>query len=493
MVMKYKLITILSFSALLTGCSFFSPEYKKPNIEAPSSWSSQGAGTHTEQTNLPDLTWWKKFNDPQLDKLIENALKNNNNIQVAMGNIIQAQASLQKVNYSWLPTVDIGGSAFTGKAFNTNFDNTSGNVLIDKLDPGNSPEISGYNVGIASSYNLNIMRQLKMGNIADLNLALSDQAKNAARLAIISQVSGNYFSFLGLQKQLMLQQQLLTDAKSTRKYMKIQYANGSVSSIRLAGINQFIAILQSQIPSLKNKLTQVQNALRILTNRNPGKIITKNNFDNIQTSGIIPVNLPSEVLKSRPDVAIAEYQLQMSNEDIGATASKFFPSISLTGLLGHATVQLANLFTLGAAFGGVSLGAAVPIFNMGIFADIKKSKGAYYSAHYHYVETVRNAFMEVDNGLSQNSTVNQTYEQHKIAFESAKEQYLLATIMYQQGSISYMETLIAKMNTDYARSELNKYKMQQMDSIVNLYDVLGGGYNVNNYIEFKKFNDEHDA
>ena len=491
--MKYKLITILSFSALLTGCSFFSPEYKKPNINAPSSWNSQDIGTHTEQTSLPDLAWWKKFNDPQLNTLIEDALKNNNNIHVAMGNILQAQASLQKSNYSWLPTAGIGGSAFTGKTFGTSYTNNSGNPFLDNLNPGSSPEVSGYNIGFVPSYSLNIMRQIKMGNLADLNLALRLQAKNAVRLAMISQVTGSYFSFLGLQKQLKLQQQLLTDAKNTRKYIGIQYRNGSASSIRLAGINQFIATLQSQIPSLENKLTQVQNALRILTDKNPGKIITHNNFDNIQTTDIIPVNLPSEVLKSRPDVAIAEYQLQMSNEEIAVAASQFFPSISLTGLLGHASVHLASLFTFGTSFWGASLGAAVPVFDMGIFADIKKSKGGYYSAYYHYIETVRTAFMQVDNGLSKNSTINQSYAQHKIAFENAVEQYRLSKIMYQQGSISYMETLIAKMNTDYARSELNKYKMQQMDSIVNLYDVLGGGYNVGNNMDFKKFNDAHDV
>jgi len=491
--MKYKIISIATLGIMLSGCSFFSPEYKKPNINAPINWESQDIETLTGESSLPDLAWWEKFNDPQLNILINDGLKNNNNIQMAMGNILQAQASIEKSNYSWLPTVGIGGTAFTGQTFNPSFTNKSSIPTPGSLPDTGSQKFSGYSAGFVPTYSLNIMRQIKMGEVADFNLAAQIQAKNAIRLAVISQISGSYFTFLGLKKQLNLQRKMLFDAKQAKKYIQVQYDNGSVSSSNLIGIDQMIATLNIQIPSIENKLTNVQNALQVLTDKNPGKIITHNNFDNIKTNGIIPINLPSEVLKSRPDIAMAENQLQLSNANIGAAASKFFPSISLTGMLGGLSAQLTNLFSLGTNFWAASLGAAMPILDMGIFADIKKSKGSYYSAFYNYIQTVRTAFAQVDNGLSQHSTINQSYTQQKIALESAEEQYRLSTVMYELGQISYLQTLLSKMNVDYMKSDLNKYKMQQMDSIVNLYDVFGRGYNVDNELEFKKFNDEHDV
>ena len=492
--MKYKFSIVFTLTSIfLNGCSFFNPSYQKPKITPPTHWENLSNTIKIKNTNLTELAWWEKFNDPQLNQLITDALKNNNDIQVAMGNIIQAQATIEKSNYSWLPTAGIGGDVYTGQLFNTNFSNKTGNPTFDAINLDNTQRFSGYSAGFAPNYTLNIMRQFKMGNIAHLNLALQREAKNAIRLGIISQVSGNYFNLLGLQEQLKLQKIMLKDAKSLRKYTLIQYQLGSVSSVNINGLDQFIAILESQIPSIKNDLTKTQNALRVLTDRNPGRIITHNHFDNIKTNNIIPVNLPSKVLKSRPDIAISEYQLKITNEQIAAEASKFFPSISLTGLLGNASIQLKNLFSIGTSFWSTAIGATMPVLDMGIFADIHKSKGAYYSAYYHYIQTVRSAFSQVDNGLSKNKTVNQTYQQQKLGLSSAEAQYALSKIMYEEGAISYSETLIAKLNTDYMRSNVNKAKMQQMNSIVNLYNVLGGGYNVNNNQKPKKINDEHDV
>jgi NodT family efflux transporter outer membrane factor (OMF) lipoprotein len=492
--MKFKQLSTLTISTLLlSGCSFFNPSTNKPDIDSPEKWQHLTSTTEVKNSNLPDLAWWEKFNDPQLNTLMKDALENNNNIQTAIGNIIQAEASVDKANYSWLPTAGIGGSVFGGQIFGTSFENKTGNPLLDSYKPESSQNFSGYSAGFAPSYTLNILRQIKMGNIADLNLALQIQAKNAVRLAIISQVAGNYFNFLGLKKQLQIQNQMLNDAKALRKYTIIQYEHGQSSEMNVKGLDQFISMLDSQIPSIQNDLVMTQNALRILTNKNPGKIITKNNFDNINTKGIIPVNLPSEVLKSRPDIAIADYQLQMTNEQIAANAAKFFPSISLTGMVGDVSMQLTNLFSFGAGFWSAALGAAMPVLDMGIFADIDKSKGEYYSAYYNYIEKVRTAFMEVDNGLSKNKTVRQEYQQQETGLMTAEEQYQLARIMYEQGAISYSDTLAAKLNTDYMLSNVNKSKIKQMNSIVNLYDVLGGGYNVNNTEVSKKFDDEHDV
>lgn len=492
--MKKNLLTLSMLSLGLAGCGLLGPSYEQPKISTAPGWSSSSATTKVESNNLAEQAWWHKFNDPQLNQLIESALANNNNLQMAMGNVLQAQAALRMANMAWAPTVSAGSAGFTGQSFNPGFQSTSPTTSqINQSSMSNPQNFSGYGAGFIPSYTLNVFEEIKQGQIAKANLKMQQQAKNAVRLGVISQVAGSYFSLLGLRQQLALQQQLLTDAKEMRKYNQIQYQNGSVSSLNLEGMDQYIAGQQAKIPNIQDAITQTENALRILINDNPGKINTTKQFGDIKTNDIIPVNLPSAILKTRPDVMAAEYQLQVANANIGAVTAMFFPTISLTGMLGQGSMQLTNLFNAGGDFWMGQLAAGMPVFNMGLYAQEDKAKAAYYSAYYNYVQTVRNAFAQVDNGLSNNDSLNKIDDQQRIALNKAQNMYQLALVQYQQGSSSYSDTVGFKLNIDYANETLNQIKMQQLNSIVNLYQVLGGGYLAESSLtKVKKFGDSHD-
>ena len=491
--MKIKQICLVSAAGvLLSACGLMGPNYSEPNLNAPQAWRSPDQISQVESTNLAQLAWWKQFKDAKLNQLIESALSNNNNLQMAMGNVLHAQAALRKVNMGWVPTVALGAGGMTGQAFNPSFTNLSGYPLLNNVNPS-TQGFDGYGVGVIPSYTLNVFSQIKQGEIAKLNLALQKQATNAVRLGVISQVAGSYFTLLGLQKQLELQQQILADAREMRHYTQVQYDSGSVSDFNLEALDQYIAGLVGSIPSLKANITQTENALQVLTNNNPGKIITQNTFDQIKPDGIVPVNLPSSVLKQRPDIIAAEYQLQIANGNIGAVTAQFFPTISLTGMLGQGSMQLNNLFSAGGDFWATQLGVGMPLFNLGLYAEIDKAKAGYYSAYYNYIQNVRSAFSQVDDGLSSHDSLNQNAIQQKVALNKAQSLYTIAQKQYQQGTLSYANTLGLKLNIDYAQSNANQVKIQQMNSLVNLYQVLGGGYQVESQLtQIKKFGDGHD-
>ncbi|TXI93933.1 MAG: efflux transporter outer membrane subunit [Neisseriales bacterium] len=491
--MKLKQMVLVTSSVILSSCALLGPDYHEPQLNAPQAWSSKDGNTTNSSESMPDMAWWHKFNDPQLNALVESALVNNNNLQVAMGNMLQAQASLKKVQMSWVPTVSIGGAGFAGQYFNPGFQNNSGYPLLNSLNQNNPQNFDGYAFGAMPSYTVNVFSLIKQGEIAKLNLAIQQQSVNAMRLGVISQVANSYFTLLGLHKQLELQQQMLTDAKDLRKYNQIQYNKGSIGQLNLDGLDQFIASLETKIPEIEDNITQTENALQVLTNNNSGKIQMGNTFDNISTEGVIPVNLPSQVLKSRPDVAIAEYQLRVNNANIGAVTSQFFPTISLTGNVGQMTMQLSNLFNVGGDFWTGALGAAMPVFNLGLYADVDKAKGGYYAAYYNYIQTVRNAFAQVDDGLSKHDSLNKQYKIQEAGYQKAQNMYTIGQKQYKQGAISLANTVGFKLNIDYTKAGLNQLKIQQLNSIVNMYQVLGGGYNVeSNLTQVKKFNDKHD-
>ena len=132
------LITIV-ITLLISSCSFFNPQYEKPKIATPKFWNDQDKNIEkTKDWDLTNMAWWRRFNDPVLNNLVTIALKDNNKIQVALGNVLQANAEINKANYGWLPTASVGGGGFVAQAFNI-----SGSTDIPGVTLPNSQNTNG--------------------------------------------------------------------------------------------------------------------------------------------------------------------------------------------------------------------------------------------------------------------------------------------------------------------------------------------------------------
>lgn len=486
---KNMVLTILA--ATIASCSLLGPKYKKPEINTPQSFSHESGvkNLKVESIALCDDAWWKKFNDPVLNHLIMDALKNNNDIQVAIGNITAAKFDLEKSKNLWLPTVGLGGVGFVGQGFNQS---------VSSSNPGlaggfqNTTNFSGVAGGFVPAYSLNIFQNLKTTEIAKLNLDMQRVAKNSVRLSVISQVTGSYFTLLSLQKRLSIQENMIVEARDLRDYELVKIKNGTSVYSNLAAIDQFIAEISTAVPNIKHNIVVTENAIQVLTNQNPASIIVPNNLKEIKTYGMIPINLPSGVLKNRPDIMMAEYQLQISNAKIGLNMSRFFPTISLTSPIGLSSFQLGNLFSGSTDFWMTQLSATMPVLDMSIYSDIKKSKADYYAAYYNYIRAVRLAFADVDDNLSKYDAANKVYQLRAKELEAAKKIYASVVAKYQAGASSYSDTINMKLNVNSVLINMNQDKLNQLNGIVNLYQGFAAGYNVKNNESMTKFNDEHD-
>ncbi len=481
---KFSFLILVS---ALSSCSI-GPEYHSPSIEKPTVWNSHGDSIHYTQEDITQLAWWEKFNDPQLNQLMNEALANNNDLQAAMGNLLESKAAFQSVKMGWIPSLYGGGAGVAGVVTSSSL--TTPSHTLNLL---NNPQgYHGYDVGFMPDYTLNVFSQMKQTEIAQLSWEAQKQAFNAVRLGVISQVAASYFSLLGFKEQLVLQKQILSDMQALKNYTDIQYQQGSVSSINVAELEENIDHLKAQIPLTQHNIVMVSNALRTLTNHNPGSITTGKKFAEINQNTIIPANLPSKVLENRPDVAMAEYQLKINNANIGLVKSAFFPTISLTG----AASQVS--FALEAVFNGnlwaAQLEAGMPILNLSLYADIDKAKGGYYTAYYNYIGTVKQAFEQVDNALSQQSSLKQSFEQQQNAFKKSQYLYKMTQSQYDNGAISYADTLFSVLSLNESRLIMNSTKMQQMNNLVNVYQVLGGGYQANKKLtRVKKLSNDYDV
>ena len=454
---------IIIFSALLSvalpGCGLYGPIYKKPLTNPPSNWNSQDTLSYSSAEDLPMMAWWEKFNDPQLNYLIQTALKRNNNIQMAVGQSIAAQGQLEQIELSWIPTV---------------------NLVLGSNNANNQFLSSGYNIGFMPSFSLNLFQLIRSIEFAEANVAAANAARDAVRLTIIGQTAGGYFSYLGQSYLVELQEQLVEDAKNLYILSQIQFEKGLISLYNLQQYKQQWERAASQLSILQNNVIASRNALRLLLNENPGDIKKGLNFMQLKSTGIIPVNLPSQVLKNRPDVRQAEEQLIAANAQIGIATSVFFPTFSLTGSLGAASPHLNNFASNSTSYWNHQELITQPFLNASALGQIKAAKGEYYSAYHNYVQTVKTSFSEVDNDLSAHALYMASYYAQIRNTASAKEAYNLANISYKKGLYSYPTLLTNKINWDNAQINLAQAKLSQLNTIVQLYQDLGGGYALRN-------------
>jgi NodT family efflux transporter outer membrane factor (OMF) lipoprotein len=493
--MQLKKALCLSLPILITtGCSLWGPQYAAPKIDTPTKWRSESSTLLIESSaNLADTSWWEKFNDPTLNSLIEDALANNNNVQQAIGKIEVAQGELRRVQMGWVPTLNLGGNIGTGQVLNLANGATQPTIgpIINGATP-NTIDYTYYSGGLVPTYSLNIFQQIKRGELAKADLERATYAKDAVRLAVISQVSGSYFTLLALEQELKEQNQVVSDLTQLVKLLNIQYKYGYAALTDIQTYQEKLEQAKVQIPYTEASIVSVQNALAVLIDKNPQEIKHATTFKTIAIDGIIPVNLPSRVLHNRPDIMQAEAGLKAANADIGVATANFFPTIALTSPVGGFSSQLTNLFNPSGQFWQTQITAAMPILNLGLNALVKEAKGVYYVSYYNYVQTVRNAFADVDDSLAAYVKTREAYTGAFSLYSTTKSNYDLNQKNYNLGYISYPESLSSKITLDNTAITLTRIKLQELQSIIKVYQAMAGGYNYHNTSEAKKFGDEHD-
>lgn len=479
---KISAISLTATIATLSGCGIFSPSYHQPTIDAPTATRNgvkiESGNIESSTTDYSQLQWWKKVNDPVLNQLIILALSNNAQIQVAQGNIMKAQASLKAAQYAWIPTLNGVGGGFAGNSWATNLTPQGALAANPAVQSGNlaNSNFSGLYGGFMPTYSFNVFANINQTKLAKATLDMQQAIYNATRLTIIGQVSGGYFTLLAQKKQLLLQQQMIADLKELRRLEMIQVQNGAADLGTIATYDQAITTYQAKIPAIENSISQTENALRVLINQNPGPIVTNGSIDKLITDNIIPANIPSSVLKSRPDIIQAEDSLKIANANVGLANSQFFPTISLTGFAGGISEALSNLFNVGTGFWMGSAMASMPILDASTYERVKAEKGDYYAQYYSYMQTVKSAFQNVDNSLTNKQNMDKVYAETYKSYQYANDYYKVNQVQFKAGNSPMNNVLQAKLNLDNAGLSLLQAKSQQLDAIVEVYQALAVGY-----------------
>jgi multidrug efflux system outer membrane protein len=455
---------VLAVPFLISGC-LVGPNYKKPDTSMPQSWLPPTSQPTTQQsiaTNEPAQVqrWWTSFNDPMLDSLVREALQSNLDLKQAEMRLREARASRGIAAAPLYPSVNSTGS-YT----------RAGNVEV-------SHDL--YQLGLDANWEIDIFGGLQRGveaSTANLQAAIEDFRD--VQVTLTSEVALDYLDLRSFQRQIVIANENLDSQRRTLDLTKRVFRAGFTGGLDVANAEAQVATTESQIPSLESAARQSMYALAVLLGRQPADLVDQLNSPAPipATPPVIPVGLPSDLLRRRPDVRRAEAQLHAATANVGVATSDLFPKFSLTGTFGYESGQLKQLLNRKNLAWSVGPAISWPIFEGGqIQYNIELQKALQQETFFGYQKTVLTALQDVESSLIAYEK-EQVHRESLIAAVNANRRAVdLSTQLYTEGQTDFLNVLSAQRSLLATQDALVQSDLAIATDLVSLYKALGGGW-----------------
>ena len=452
---------ILITAAFLAGCSF-RPDM--PNVD------TNFTSTYTYETSdIRDL-WWKEFHDENLNSLVESALEKNTNLRIAYLNLEKAKASLGVAEADLLPGVNLNAGA-------TRTRNSAETA-------SHSPQTTtkSYEINLGLNYEIDLWGRVRNSVLAaNENLNSSKFDYDSARLSLSSSVAKSYFALVSLNMQEAVLKETLKTYEDTLALRKTQLDLGSINEMTYLQSKAEVESAKTSLTSVLNSKSQALTSLAILTGKSNDEILkgAVASAQNLPSSPEIKAGISSDVLLRRSDVAKALADLKATNALVGVARAQYFPTISLTGLFGFASDEFDRIFMGSASVWSLGANLTQKIFDFGRTKNnVRVAETNEQIAAITYEATVRSALGEVRDALISRQNAKLSLDQVKNLLQSQQKIYSLAKDQYNAGYIGHLELLDAQRNLLQAKLQDISAKLDEVDSAVEVYRALGGGFKV---------------
>ncbi len=449
-------IRILFTGILLSGCSL-APRYERPAFDLPEGMTGKG---------MVEEKWWKGFGDERLDALVDEALRNNGSIKMATARMEEALAGLRLAEAGLYPET---GGEFTLSRTETAEGSLQGGKKVDLFS------FLGF-----ISYEVDLWK--RMGNqkkAALANLLATKAARQTVRISLTSTVVSTYLELISLKRQIETTEEMIKRYREIYEFREKQFRHGLVDELVVRQAEAEYRGTLLLLEALKERRKLMANTLLILLGREPRAFFE----DSIDTPDAlpqplpIPSFLPSSILERRPDVVEAEERLKAANLEVGIARTAYFPSISLTGLLGFESSELRDLFSPSGGTWTVGGDLLAPFINFGrIRAGVRVAEAKKREALINYIETVKHAFKEVADALERIEGTSARLEAQQRELKILERILALAERKFERGLVDYLVVLDAQRRYLRARLNLIALRTELLKGQVLLYKALGGGW-----------------
>ena len=498
---RFLLLGQLALAGCTVGPNFVAP---KPDTQA-AFWPAKAVPAARRSVTVPDPVdpqWWTLFHDPELTTLESRLASGNLDIATYLERLGESRAQLGVARADEMPTLNADGS------YTRELPSAKGVIsLLSGGASGGTPQsfgssgslangLSGTQGGIPSGVTLQPFNLWQYGFDASWELDLWGHARReveaaranvqaaqeAARNALVSdeaELARDYIQLRGVQRQIAITQTDVQTFDATLRLTRARARAGLSGALDVSTASAQLASAGASLPQLQAQQVQVLNAMCLLLGERPGALDTE-----LTEAGaippvppVVPVGLPSELARRRPDIRAAEAQLHAATADIGVAVADFYPKIQLSGSIGLQALQAKDLGNWGARQYGFGPTISLPIFEGGrLRATLELRKAEQREAAIAYRQAVLTALGDVSNALTSYDQEQTRRAQLQVAVQANQRAVALATQRYRQGISSFIDVLDAQRQQLTAEQQLADSTTTVSTDLVALYKALGGGW-----------------
>jgi multidrug efflux system outer membrane protein len=449
--------------ALVSGCAV-GPDYERPKTDAPEKWRID----YPQAADVANTRWWEEFSDPALNELIDTALRENRDLFIAAARVDQFIGQLTTTRSQFYPQI---GYSFDASR------NRASRVGQPPLAPGADPYYSLYQGALSADWQIDLFgRVRRQSESAQAQVYASEQGRRGVILSLVTSVAASYITLRALDKQLEIALATAANYADTQKIFELRFKGGVVSEVELAQVESQYQQALAAIPALEQQIAAQENLISVLLGRNPGTIPRGRAIGDFAVPGI-PGDLPSTLLERRPDILQAEQILVATNADIGAAKALYFPTLSLTGLLGSVSTAFGDFLTGPASAWTLAAGLAGPIFTFGqIGGQVDTAEASQRAALANYQQVIFNAFRETNDALVGTVKKREEAAAQTKRVTALREYARLSRLRFDNGYAGYLEVLYAENELFSAELAAVRSQADSYTQVVNVYRAVGGGW-----------------
>lgn len=453
------------------------PDYQTPDAPLPTDWSASGDGTAEADGQRP-TDWWNEFNDPTLNRLIEEAVRANQTLEAAGARVLQARAARGITAAEFFPQT---------QQLNAGIDNNraSGSSINGSGDRSFATD----GVSLDAVWELDFWGKYRRAiESSDAVLLATVADYQAVMVSLLADVASSYIQMRSFQERLALARENVKLQTETLELTRARFKAGAVSEFDVALAQALLSTTQALIPELQDGLTKTRLSLCTLLGRPPSDLV-----DLITPTGPVPAppksiaaGVPADLLRRRPDVRLAEHRAAAASALIGVAKADLFPAISIAGStgfgasnyeFGSSSASLDDIFSAGAFQGFVGLRVSIPFLDYGRRENqVRVQDARFQETVAFYRQTVLNAAADVEAGLSTFLRASEQVEDLQSAVDAQQRSVDISLIQYRAGAIGVLQVNFTQTDLVTQQDSLAVAKASRSLGAVRAFRALGGGW-----------------
>ncbi len=450
------------------GCTL-APKYVRPDATVPSGWPEgpvyPDSLTLSDLPSAPELAPEEFFQDRNMLAILDLALDNNLDLQVAALNVEKVRAYYKIQRADLYPSLNAVGGGSRHR------------IPADLSSTGQAMTAEEYDIDVGiTSWEIDLFGRVRSEkNQAREQYLASEAGWRGARLSLVAAIGQTYLALAASREQLQLARSTLVSQQSFYDIIQKRYDIGLTTKLDLRRAQTQVDYARRDVSALTQLAAQDRNALELLVGTEVPDAWLPDDLSGVTPPRGIEPGLSSDILLGRPDIMAAEHRLRAANAYLGVARASFFPRISLTALLGTASAALSGLFDTDSDSWTFSPQVFMPIFDLRTHAALKASGADRQIILTQYQSAIQVAFREVADALAAKGTIDQQVASQVSIVEATEEAFSLAQMRYDEGIDSYLSVLDAQRSLYGAQQALVEIQMLKLVNQIRLYAVLGGG------------------